>query len=269
LIVSADEPEIEIELQGGVANAGAVVRIGETVRRPLPTNHATLHALQRHLRDAGFDGAPEPLGVDDEGREMLAFIPGDVPVPPYPAWSLTDVLLASVARLQRRYHEAVASFAVATDATWSQELSDPRGGPLVAHNDVCPENVVVRDGEAVALLDFEYAAPGTVVWDLAGTARMWVPLGDPAFMNERADLDHLGRLRLFADEYGLLTTDRPALVDAIVERQGLSRRFLRRHVGSGHPGFVEMWEAIGGQTRMDANDRWYEVNHEAMLRALT
>ena len=29
----------------------------------------------------------------------------------------------------------------------------------MCHNDVCPENVVFRDGIAVALLDFEFAAP--------------------------------------------------------------------------------------------------------------
>jgi hypothetical protein len=43
-----------------------------------------------------------PLGIDDDGRERLEFIDGDVPVPPYPAWAQTDAALESVAVLLRR-----------------------------------------------------------------------------------------------------------------------------------------------------------------------
>src|ERR1700730_17517142 len=32
-----------------------------------------------HLRDAGFPGAPLPFGVDEQGREVLSFVPGEVP----------------------------------------------------------------------------------------------------------------------------------------------------------------------------------------------
>ena len=48
----------------------------------------------------------------------------------------------------------------------------------MCHNDVCPENVVFRDGIAVALLDFEFAAPGRPVYDLAHRARLCVPIDD-------------------------------------------------------------------------------------------
>lgn len=40
-----------------------------------------MHALLAHLRTAGFEGAPRPLGIDDRGREALSFIPGTVPWP--------------------------------------------------------------------------------------------------------------------------------------------------------------------------------------------
>ena len=51
----------------------------------------------------------------------------------------------------------------------------PAGGSVVCHNDVCIENVVFRDGGAAALLDFDFAAPGRRVWDVAQTARYWCP----------------------------------------------------------------------------------------------
>ena len=82
-----------------------------------------------------------------------------MPVPPYPAWAQADAALASVATLLRRLHDAARSFDPA-GSTWSTEMADPAGGPIVCHNDVCLENVVFRDGVAVGLLDFDFAAPG-------------------------------------------------------------------------------------------------------------
>jgi hypothetical protein len=104
------DPLHEVQLEGGIANRGRVVRIGDTVRRPIrPTSRAT-HALLQHLGRVGFDGAPRFLGIDGQGREVLSYIPGAAVIPPYPAWALTDAALVSVAMLLRRYHEAVVDF---------------------------------------------------------------------------------------------------------------------------------------------------------------
>lgn len=62
--------------------------------------------------------------------------------------------------------------------TRDDSRADPAGGTLVCHNDVCPENVVFRDGTALALLDFDFAAPGRPVFDLAHLARPCVPIED-------------------------------------------------------------------------------------------
>ena len=62
-----------------------IVRIGDTVRRPLRPFSLTVQAYLAHLRDAGFSGAPLPLGVAEQGREVLSFVPGDVPVNPLQA----------------------------------------------------------------------------------------------------------------------------------------------------------------------------------------
>jgi hypothetical protein len=129
-----------------MGNRGEVRRIGDTVRRPVGDQSAAVSLLLEHLVAEGFP-APVPNGRDDEGRETFEWIEGDVPVPPYPAWSLTDEALTSVGRLLRRYHDAVRSFAPASAVAWSGELADPCGGPIVCHNDVCRENVVFRDRE--------------------------------------------------------------------------------------------------------------------------
>ena len=98
------------------------------------------------------------------------FIDGDVPVAPYPDWSQSDTALASIARLLRGLHDAARGFDP-QGLTWDDSLADPAGGTLVCHNDVEPSNVVFRDGIAVALLDFEFAAPGRPVYDVAQLAR--------------------------------------------------------------------------------------------------
>ena len=149
----------EQQLDGGIANAGQVVRVGPHVLRPSSPYSGSIHAFLRAVRHAGFAGAPVPLGIDDAGRERLVFIDGEVPVPPYPEWSQSDAALASIARLLRGLHDAACGFDP-QGLTWDDGLADPKGGTPVCHNDVCPENVVFRDGVAVALLDFEFAAPG-------------------------------------------------------------------------------------------------------------
>ena len=69
----------EGELLTGDGVTQGIVRIGDTVRRPLRPFSLTVQVYLAHLRDAGFTGAPLPFGVDEQGREMLSFVPGDVP----------------------------------------------------------------------------------------------------------------------------------------------------------------------------------------------
>ncbi|MHB1785426.1 MAG: phosphotransferase [Acidimicrobiales bacterium] len=192
-------------LRGGVANAGAVVRVGTYVLRPSNPHSELVHALFRHVRAAGFDGVPEPVGIDPDGRERLVFIEGDVAWPPFPPWSQTDRTLASIAELLAGFHAAAEGFEAPIGTTWSAELADPDGGEVICHNDVCVENVVFRDGIAVALLDFDFAAPGRRLYDLAQLAKMCVPLDTPedAAVWGRGSLDPFFRLRVVADSYGL------------------------------------------------------------------
>jgi hypothetical protein len=156
----------EVQLDGGVANAGRVVRVGEHVLRPTSPHSGATLAFLSALRDARFDGASSPVGIDADGRERLVFIEGDVPLPPYPDWARSDEALASIAALMARFHQTSRVFDPAA-FSWSAELADPAGGEIVCHNDVCLENVVFRSGIAVGLIDFDFCAPGRPVYDVA------------------------------------------------------------------------------------------------------
>jgi len=261
-------PESEI-LAGGVANAGAVVRVGDEVLRPAGAHTAAIHALLTHVRRAGFEGVPEPLGFAGDGRERLRFIAGDVPLPPFPAWSKSDEALASTARLLRRFHDATAGFHEPADAAWNLDRADPSGGEVICHNDVCPENVVYRGGVAVALLDFDFAAPGRRVFDLASLAIMCIPLDSPAdaARTGRDDLDPFRRLRLVADAYGL-PSNRNDLVAAIAERFADLGTSVRRRAENGDVAFKAMWVEIGGQERYVRRRDWFEENRARFVTSL-
>ncbi len=256
-------------LRGGVANAGAVRRVGSVVVRPANEHSATIHALLRHVRHAGFAGVPEPISLDTGGEERLVFIPGDVPFPPFPKWSQTDEILASTVNLLRRFHDATVGFVAPEDATWSDEMADPDGGDVICHNDVCPENVVFRSGEAVALLDFDFAAPGDRLFDLARLALMTVPLDDPddAARTGRIGLDPFVRLRVAADAYGLApgVPDRAKLVDAVERNIATGGGFLQRRIDRGEEAFLAMRDEMGGMARYDRRRTWFAANRARFL----
>ncbi len=258
----------EVVLRGGVGNAGAVIRVGEHVLRPTSAHTTAIHALLRQLRARGFDGAPKVIGVDPDGRERLVFIRGDVPYPPFPAWSQADRLLQSTASLLRRFHDAAADFVTPAGATWSDELADPAGGPVICHNDVCPENVVSRDGVAVALLDFDFAAPGRPLYDLGQLAKMCIPLDTPedAARFGRRGFDPFHRLRLVADAYDL-PPGRGPFVEILRESLAAATGggFVARRVERGEPAFIEMWEQMGGAARYERRYEWFERHHQQFL----
>ncbi|WP_448607733.1 phosphotransferase [Geodermatophilus sp. URMC 60] len=261
------ESEPEVLLVGGTANRGQVVRVGDTVRRPQRTAGAATHALLRHLADAGFPGAPRFLGVDHLGREVLSYVPGTAITPPYPAWALTDEALASVAHLLRDFHEAVSSFDPRPYA-WPSSPPAPFAGELVSHNDPNLDNIVFRDGRAVALIDFDLASPGSRVWDVACAARLWAPLRPERYIDDARRGRALARFRLFADSYGLSDTDRARLVSAVRHNHEWSYDIIGTAAANGHAAFSAYWTG-GAMKRAERTRRWYLDNADVLQQALS
>jgi hypothetical protein len=258
--------EPEVSLVGGIANRGCVVRVGNTVRRPQrPTSPAT-HALLRHLAGVGFSGAPQFLGVDDKGREVLSYVPGTAVTPPYPAWALTDAALLSVAHLLRDYHQAVSTFDPGPHI-WPPAPPAPFAGELISHNDTNLDNIVFREGRAVALIDFDLASPGCRIWDVACAARLWVPLRPESHIHDIRRGRALDRFRLFVDSYGLDRREREALVPAILRNHEWLYDIVGTAAAHGHVGFSEYW-AAGAMERAEQTRRWYLDNADMLQQAL-
>jgi aminoglycoside phosphotransferase (APT) family kinase protein len=243
------------------------VRVGDTVRRPAGSSRAAVRDLLLHLESVGFDGAPRFLGMDEQGREVLSWIDGDVPLPPYPAWAMTDRALADLGGLVRRFHEATATFRGAT-ADWSSEWSDPGGGPVICHNDLYPENVVFRAGRVVALIDFAMAAPGRPLWDVAIAADTWGPLGDPDRRDQHpVNLDGIARLGLLARAYGLELERAEELVDTVIEERAHATANIRAEIAGGNESWIRNWADAGGDARAAADDAWIARHRAALIRS--
>lgn len=164
----------EEALEGGHTNSGAVVRVGNTIRRPRNDGSRAVEALLLHLERVGFDAAPRFRGYDDLGRQVLEYVEGDVS--PSPSWQLDDERnaheLGRIAKMLRLLHHATASFAPPEDANPLRQL--PLPGSTWTHGDPGYGNVVYCDGRPIALIDWEFAAPADPVCDPAGLLAMCI-----------------------------------------------------------------------------------------------
>ena len=204
-----------------------------------------MHALLRHLDRRGFDGAPRVRGIDPRGREVLTFIEGETDGPGNPGWVWSESALVEAARLIRRYHDACRGFDPPVGAAWQVMAGAPAHGEIICHNDLAPFNTVYRNGVPRGLLDWDLAAPGPPVWDIAYAAWRFVPLyGEPAVGGWSSDpTGRAARLRLLCDTYGLTAGERAGLVATIERRMRCSLDTLVEWGAAGVPGWAEMWRA--------------------------
>jgi len=237
------------QLGGGGLNP--VRRIGSSVRRPVGPWTPAVHALLGHLERSGFEAAPRAFGVDEEGREILEFIPGEVGVLP------SDEELEEVARLVRALHDATLSFRHPPDVEWQFMVGAPRAGEIVCHNDLSPWNTVWGGNGPRAFIDWDLAAPGSRIWDVAHALWRFAPLfpgEDPVRCGRR--------LRIFCEAYGLI--DHSLLMKTVRLRMQTLYDTAREWGGAGRPGWSEVWrdtrgeQWLGSIRFLDGNSAYWE-----------
>ncbi|MEU4425517.1 phosphotransferase [Actinoplanes sp. NPDC024001] len=233
-------------LAGGfVADA---VRVGGTVHKNPPRDPGFVHALLTHFTARGWGGAPRFLGTAD-GRDVLSYLDGDVPWQPAD-YVRTAPALAAVARLVREFHDLTAG----TDLAADQEV--------VCHNDLSPKNTVYRAGLPVALIDWDIAAPGRRVHDVAHVCWQYIGLGpaipDPA--------EAAGLIAVVAGAYGPFA-DRPALVATILWWQHRCRTGILAAAEAGDPAMVRLRDS-GAADRVGDAYEWTLRHRPALERAV-
>jgi hypothetical protein len=228
------------ELLAGGRTTPGVVRIGNAVHRPLRRWTTTVHAVLRHLEQAGFAGAPRVLGFDDAGREVVTYLEGETVAGarPWPEWVSSDEALVQVGSWLRRLHDATVDFVPPEDAVWFAGQRW-RPGLVIGHHDAAPYNAVWRRGQLVGFVDWDVAGPSSREFDLAYSALMWVPLLAPGSAWPIASGPVEGRYRrlhVLLDAYGY-DDDRGALGAAVATRARTNAEVTRRLADGGDPVF--------------------------------
>ncbi|WP_460519141.1 phosphotransferase [Humibacter antri] len=212
----------EVPLTGGNASA-FVARVGDTVRKPWIPSAPSIQRLLEHLRTKVGDLVPEPRGRDDQGRQILEYVPGVEVMSMLP---IDETDAEEVGASIRALHEAAASFQRNDADVWTTAMRRP-GDQLIGHNDLAPWNLI-RGGGRMAFIDWDGAGPTTCIADLAYAARAFAQLDHEHGLHES-----IPRLRAVLDGYDASAEQRKALVPAMIERAEAMRDLLVGSIATG------------------------------------
>jgi Ser/Thr protein kinase RdoA (MazF antagonist) len=218
----------------------SVTIVDGTVRRPAGPWTPAVHALLRHFERVGFDGAPRAIGTEGDA-EVLAYVHGETAAEaPQP----TEEAVFALGRLVRAMHDAQDGFVPPADAQWHTLPGAVAGNEVICHNDVLGHNILFRERTPVALIDWELAAPGVRLTDVAAATIWFAPL--------RADANAL--------RYGLPTDRRIERIRALADGYQLdaaARRRLLDHALAVLRGWHEAYRVLGSVRRLDPwAERW-------------
>jgi hypothetical protein len=238
----------EYPLRGG--SVSTVVRVGDTVRRQ--PGRGFVRELLGFLERSGWGGAPRFLGVDEQGREILTFVDGYVPWQEGGAPGASGVTaegsLVRVAELVREFHDLTAGTPLAGDAE------------VVCHNDLAPNNTVYSpDGDGlrpVAFIDWDLAAPGRRIHDVAHVCWQYLGLGPGAVVGRAAR-----GIRLICDAYRL--DGRDEIVDVIMWWQDRCWRGIQAGAEAGDPAMVRLRDD-GAVREVRASFEWVAAHRSEL-----
>ena len=241
-------------LAGGNAS-GTVVRLGETVRKSWSEATPSVTRFVRALRAAGVD-VPELRGRDEQGRQVIEFVPGTPAIERMP---LDADELRRVGSMIREIHDASAPYAPEADAVWRTAIPAP-AAELVCHNDLAPWNLIT--GDRWVFIDWDAAAPSTRLWDTAYAAQAFT-LNDTEKPPEVAALE----LAAFVDGYGADPEMRRHLPSAMAERASTMHDLLRTSGLTGHEPWASMFHD-GHGAHWEAAARYVRTNRAVWATAL-
>lgn len=210
-------------LTGG--NGPPVERRGAMVHRQVGPWTPAIHRLLRTWTAKGIPEVPLVHRFDEQGREVLSFIPGTVAHHPWPTWLWSDGILRDACELLRRMHDAapVEDFA---HEVWQSPVHEP--AEVICHNDFAPYNLVFRGGRVVGVIDVDMASPGPRIWDFAYLAYRLVPFAEDSGPSAPSDAERVRRLAQAIDSYGGVFTPVQVLAVMAQRLQELANYSQRR-----------------------------------------
>lgn len=241
----------EHRLAGG--NVSGAVLVGNTVRRPTGQWTPAVHTLLGYLATR-IPHVPRVLGMDEQGREMLSYLPGQVIDTDSQTLSLGQ--LDSLVRWTRSFHDVVAGFT--HPGPWRYfPVARPT---LIGHNDIAPYNACFAGDEVAGVFDWDLSGPTTALMELAFIAWNCVPLwADNADARNAAE-----RLTVIAAAYGAF--DAKTILHAVPHRITAMLDWIPAAAAAGDAGMANLMRAgepersdrslAGLIARIPAIDRW-------------
>lgn len=242
------------ERSGG---ATGVRILGARVHRRTGPWTPAVHALLDQARRSGLSEAPEVLGFDDRGDEVLRFVPGSCDA----HGLLGDPALVAVGALLGRLRSALRPFMATPKMVWRTKGS----GDEVAHGDVAPWNLVFDGDRIVGLLDWDFAGPNVPTYDVAYAAWTCVPLEPDRGLSPE---ECARRLAVLADAAGLTGDERARLLTTVAYAQARVAFHIADGGMSGELGLPGIWRdgrRLGGIGRSMA---WLDEHWDGLELAL-
>jgi HAD superfamily hydrolase (TIGR01662 family) len=214
-----DGAQVETLTIRSVLHKGEIFRQGNVIVRDTGSWTPSVHDLLRHLEEVDFP-APRIVGsgLDENDRETLTYIPGDVGWDTVPSHDSAFAL----GEMIRRLHQATATFTPPPNAVWYPWCGRSLGESdrVIGHCDIAPWNIICHNGMPVALIDWDFAGPTDARIDLAQACWLCAKLHDDIvaeneglpLLTERAQL-----LRAIVEGYGLSQKQRAGFIDLIID----------------------------------------------------
>jgi len=198
-------------LLGGTMND--VARVGDTVRRQVKHHwqhqkgHPQVHLYLQFLEKKGMAGVPRFLGIDEHGREILSYVPGETAESGlgFDATCLhSDQAICDMARFMRKLHDISVDFLpIALKNGWSNPQLPKSSYETICHGDAAIWNFALVDKRIAGIFDFDQACPGSRAWDLTLTLFSAVLVSCYDYVPSKHEDDTRWRIRLFFDAYGM------------------------------------------------------------------
>lgn len=233
------------EILGGNVNQAIEKKENKIYRNSNWNNN--IHEFLQFLETKHFAGVPRFLGIDENNREILSYLPGYVPGNSFPncqefVWNRQNLILT--AQFMRKFHDISSEFLKQTN--WEQGPFQKCDYEVICHNDAAPYNFVYEDKKMTGLIDFDVAYPGMRLWDIAYTLYTTIPLssyqpeldGTVRFY-EGKDADiRKERIQIFFRSYGMeIPVD---LFSWVIRRLEELCNFIQQEAQAGNAAFKEM-----------------------------
>lgn len=146
----------------------------------------------------------------------------------------------------RLYHDAVSNFPI--DENWQPIENTPQPMEVLCHNDFAIYNIIFNHEKPAGIIDFDLAAPGPRLWDIAYTLYTCVPLsrlyhtesGKAVYYDPLTDANRIKqRVKLFFESYGIEGIENGFFEMVLLRVEGLCKT-MQRKAKEGNMAFQKM-----------------------------